>query len=1391
MPFIPDKIQANQGGFKPDDSLENKAVVESHSLLARFGKKFYNAFLAEGVGGTLTSALSGYTPGMYNPPGSLSKKIGGAVTEKLATEVPQAETTGEKAVDVGAGIGAFVAQLAVLKKIVPAGTSEKTLWELQNLMTGGTPGQGALMHSVFGIPGKVIPGTSKGAKVGRLALESGLLGGASAINQKLTTGEIDWKEVAVNAGIPVALHSLGYVQHRIAKGDPKVLKAVEEVENKAPEVKPTKKIKIDETTPITKEERLQLQSLGMSLEEIGKTPIKTLRESIVSSKAPERLIEAQTPINRPATAKEIKDVVFVRNKAYDNSMTVRKLPQKGVSAWAVKKNELPEFWKKIKAQGLDKRDWEIVDVKGKVLTAINHYDAGLYAQGVDVDVTGERFNPTKHINTDYEIRIQSPKVFGETMPDVTKPENIVYRAGKIKEGMLHFGTEEAATKAATGRKINQYQLDIKNPASLIDSGRAHDKLPSALIEDLIAGNNKGLVKELIPVVKHIEKDQGIKAAFDAIKAALENHGYDGIKYTNVNEAPGSVSYITLKPNQAKLVKTKPVITKPETITSAATRIKKTGEIFTGPIHFDSTVKAMESAKIPDTAKGFPRIAKELEDGFVTSTGRFVTAEEALKIAQVAKQKSPKDIDTGAESYNFPEKSILEQPENTNTAIDKLQTWSKKAEKLNKIERKLAVRQLHKQQFAGGTRAKEQALKEGVSPSERLRRISRGFGGKAKIPELKPPKLSEAEWDSISLKAEEVYGKDVFKLKEIQTDLDNLKNFGKIPGDRGLGLLEPVLGIETIYKLHETALKQREFSPWDIPDIAISGLKSPFGFDPQAARQLAPIAVRHPLVYLDAVWTNIRGYLNKDYAKVATETMESDPMFEFAKKKMGLNVLGLKPWKVSQKGQTRLQQFGDFTEWLRRRDNKLLKTWGNVLAASERGANLGIDKGMLRLAKLKGKQLEKILSKRTLTQKQIDKFWLDAGKDINAFTKRVVANHPSARKIQKSANYILFSPAYTASYPYRTWRVLKELFNGSPGNRTTGIQYVLSQVAALTALSSIPAYVAHKYRANDPSKEPPVDSSVNPMESLWGHFRVGNNVYDFTFGEGSYYRLLARIGVSAYLNAQDLTTGKQTTRIGGRPVPKVGEELKRYLTSRETVALGLLKTLATGKDWMGEPIDTTWIVNQMMPMSALKDLVDAGHADGLWESMVNGDISTISKSLLKDMPTAMSGAFGAGVTSYKTNPSVTRANFRNITAQRVYNTSWDNLSKGQQARLRFQNRNTFKDLDRAVKEYRVQHPYNVERIQEEERNAGKRISKLLTPQNRELVKGVSLALNRSPQNLYLNDERYNRYQELVAQILNEKLPKVLEVKDLNRRQKRVELLLSMAKKRAFFMLRREQ
>ncbi|MBE3036586.1 MAG: hypothetical protein IMZ70_05860 [Candidatus Atribacteria bacterium] len=682
------------------------------------------------------------------------------------------------------------------------------------------------------------------------------------------------------------------------------------------------------------------------------------------------------------------------------------------------------------------------------------------------------------------------------------------------------------------------------------------------------------------------------------------------------------------------------------------------------------------------------------------------------------------------------------------------------------------------------------MRAGRGLGESISAGRRAYGGKAKVPDITPPDLTPEQWNTYYKKIIELYPpegrmgtKTQFQRTGTKEALDKLKA-GVIPTNYDFGLLDKILGRETTLQLHKNMSQHRKFDLWDIPIEVRDGLKSMFGYDPQVIRQARGIALRHPIIYAKGIIANVLGYASQRQANRIQTKLETSPGWELSKKQ-GINYLGVTPWS-SEKAGTKLQQYGVFTDFLLSRKSIKLKAWGKVLASSERGADVGINTGLKKLWDVGQKALAAYQTRNPMTPRQIEKWNTNRVHDINAVMKRVVAKNPKARDIQKAANWMLFSSAHTISRPILAWRSIKNLATGQGvSGRTYAAQLTISNIASLSAISSIFAYIGHKARINDPTKEPNIDSSNDPTDSLWGKGRIGNDVIDFSGGDVGTYRLLARIGVSAWMYGKGAYRGKEYT------APNVGEELLRYIQSRETVLLGLVKTLATGKDWLGQPIGRKEAILKQFPMEFLVSVVEAGNADGMWEAIQGGDISKASKDFVKNIPVGVAGLSGLGTASYKVTSSSTRFDYQDIIAQKKYNKKWEDLTPIQQKVLKIQNKKQFKAFEQKVAEERVDKPYDPTRIIEEQRKAGIRMVGKLDKVNRSKVKGIDLGISRSPEKFRLNDERYNQYQAFIAAYLNKFLSRI-DIKGTERSKSenvRIGIFVELAKRRALIDLKR--
>ena len=249
-PLVPPKgvrpLQRKLGAFRGAGATGVWEEAPKVSLFKRFGRRVYNIG-PEMVRGALSQAKK-FAPGEVEnirkaQAEILAGKLGPEEAERMRESlkrgerrvkklaplpVPPPETWKETGVDLGVGLGSFLLQIVALKKGMPKGTSTSAVWEMQNLLSGGTPGMGAASYAAFSAPGKIIKGVKLPSKAGRLVAESAALMSISALEQKIDTGEIDPVQIGIAAALPVALRTPGAIKKLIKARHPKVIKAIAE-----------------------------------------------------------------------------------------------------------------------------------------------------------------------------------------------------------------------------------------------------------------------------------------------------------------------------------------------------------------------------------------------------------------------------------------------------------------------------------------------------------------------------------------------------------------------------------------------------------------------------------------------------------------------------------------------------------------------------------------------------------------------------------------------------------------------------------------------------------------------------------------------------------------------------------------------------------------------------------------------------------------------------------------------------------------------------------------------------------------------------------------------------------------------------------------------------------
>jgi hypothetical protein len=128
-------------------------------------------------------------------------------------DIPAPETTGERMVDAGTGLAAFITRVTVAKRLLPASLNKMPnlqramAWEMTN--TDGLPGESALMAGTMGALGS-LPANMPLTKAGRTLLQSGALSSAVYVRGG------DTVDMAIAAMIPPTFGLISTAKGRIS-----------------------------------------------------------------------------------------------------------------------------------------------------------------------------------------------------------------------------------------------------------------------------------------------------------------------------------------------------------------------------------------------------------------------------------------------------------------------------------------------------------------------------------------------------------------------------------------------------------------------------------------------------------------------------------------------------------------------------------------------------------------------------------------------------------------------------------------------------------------------------------------------------------------------------------------------------------------------------------------------------------------------------------------------------------------------------------------------------------------------------------------------------------------------------------------------------------------------
>ncbi|MFA5163804.1 MAG: hypothetical protein WC441_04805 [Patescibacteria group bacterium] len=676
----------------------------------------------------------------------------------------------------------------------------------------------------------------------------------------------------------------------------------------------------------------------------------------------------------------------------------------------------------------------------------------------------------------------------------------------------------------------------------------------------------------------------------------------------------------------------------------------------------------------------------------------------------------------------------------NSANQKLLQWSKVAKKVRKSEVEPAISELRRKQAAKGTSYLQSSLKRGGTEWDSIMRSKGGYKGRADVPEITPPNLTDTEWNGYAKKVLALYPKtsvkNQFDRSEIVDALDRLRN-GKIPTNREFEQIEKVIGREVTEKIASNIISQRPFNPWDIPKLIIQVFKSPFALDVQTARQASSFMAREPVAYAKGVGVATKAYGSEQFFNDSMNKLKSNPNHEIAVKS-GVNFLSRSPYSKNRAewfqfglGET-LAKVGTKRGRVLNTISKPIRGYGKLMMASERSMVAGTDSI---LQGIWDKQAEKWSHAKNLSPATLEKHQANYADTLNAFMKLLRAKSPQGKEIQRLANYILFSPSMTFSRPYRIKALL-----ANKGSRGYAAQLIATEVGKIHLISLLSQMAGNYWRSKYPDKEPPIDGDINIFSSDWGKTKSQNTRYDIGGGDAQFYRTVARLAAGTYLKSKEAINGKTQTKIGEYRVPAMSETLTSYGKGRETAAIGFARQLFSGKDFQGNKINKLEVIARGITPQIAQSIYDAMASDGLVQGLAAGAAS----------------AYSANVSTYPESSYKKITELKDKIAQQKYNRKWEDLNQFEQTNLKQKYKKDLEPLELQKKIEQSKYDKSYEFPSESTKRAGEKVESLLNSEYRQVFKdfGIDIGIERTiGRDWTLNDNRYQHYQELVATNLN--------------------------------------
>jgi hypothetical protein len=675
------------------------------------------------------------------------------------------------------------------------------------------------------------------------------------------------------------------------------------------------------------------------------------------------------------------------------------------------------------------------------------------------------------------------------------------------------------------------------------------------------------------------------------------------------------------------------------------------------------------------------------------------------------------IGEGVEVDGVEQEIEVDTSTDSERAIDKLNT-ALKLRGIGKI-RKLTEQERTKERgkrAAKGEKAKAEVKKRGGTPQEQFNAARAEMAGElptATFEELTEEEMSPEDFDSVR---NAILDSDLgtFDSANANDALNDLQD-GLVPQPAKLALLGEVIGQENATQIWQSLLTKGQKRALFIKNLINFPTTMLATLDiSMIGRQGILTLPAHPKEWVKGLKSSYAAFFKGDkWAQMANKEYRTRAGYELGRRS-GLFI-------------------SDFDGSLDRQEELFLSKWakaipvfGAMVKASERAAVVGMNQ-------LRTSIFDKTAREWEGTSKT-DEDYKQLARIVNMATGRGNITNKKIEGILPYLNVAFFSPRYVAS----RFEVLGELGLATKEALTKGQSISPARkILAKQAISFLGAGLGVMVLA---SMIPGVDVEKDPRSSDWGKIKFGRSRADVWAGFQQPLRTLAQfvMGEGKSINSKELYTKNRLETVG------------RFIQSKLSPVVGQAIEIATGKDFLGQPLPkfenkgemAGYMISKIAPL-IIQDMVEAANTHGPLSALVTG-----------------AGAFhGIGMQTFGRTTQDNLTDLRDKFSNEYYQTTWENLGPIAQKLLR-QEEPSIVEQEKIAKFERRNASFDAGR----QRKAGEAVEKELPKEVMDELDSLSLSvggLSRTiVRNWRLNAKLYKRYQDDVASRLNEVLPTLI-------------------------------